>query len=147
MRRWRHRAAEDRGAVPESPEQRNRRSTFDNEFDAYLGGAYAEWLAARGDAVPSWAWVNPIAHGTVEQLQGLSSTKAPADLRGDASLWEVLTGFLANEVLARVGDDAQLAALQHDVLVPLELRLAERWWSPFAPIDVATAVLVALQDS
>jgi len=147
MRRWRHRAAEIRGAVPDSPKQRSSPWAFGDEFDAFLAGAYVEWLAAKGRATPTWAWVNCIAHGTVDELQALSSAGAPADLRDDASLWQVLTGFLAKEVLARVTDEAQLEALQRDVLVPLELRLAERWWSSFAPIDVASAVLAALPES
>ena len=146
--RWWHRTAGERtGLQGAGGEHDDGASPFDNEFDAYLGGTYVDWLAAAGQAIPTWAWLNRIAHASLDQLRSLADADAPADLHNDAALWRVLTGFLANEVLARVADETQLEALQRDALVPLELRLAERWWAPFAPVDVATAVLVALQTA
>ena len=57
-----------------------------------------------------------------------------------------MTKFMANEVLTVASDASRLIDLQQRVLVPLELRLAEKWSGAVAPTATATMVLVALQD-
>lgn len=145
--RWRHRGFGDRGesggpvrkAAPAH-------SLADNEFDAFLSGTYADWLLAHRQAVPAWAWVNRLAHATVGQLEEYATASAPAHFQDEAAVWELLNSFLSQEVLARAGDDARLEILQREILVPTELRLAEKWWATVAPVDLATAVLVALHN-
>ena len=41
------------------------RASYDDEIEAYLAGAYVDWLLRRNQSVPAWAWVNAVAHGTV----------------------------------------------------------------------------------
>lgn len=62
-------------------------------------------------------------------------------------MWRQVAAFLAKDIVTSAGDDQQLRDLQLRVLVPVELRLADEWWSPLRPIDLATTVLAALQDS
>ena len=120
---------------------------FDNEFDAFLAGAYADWLLLTNRTVPSWAWLNKIAHGCRSELQEevASSQIAGSDL--DLLAWRYTVRFLAREVLAASRDDAALCDLQRRVLVPMELALAQEWWRSVAPIDLATLVLVAVQGT
>lgn len=122
-------------------------ATAGNEFDSYLAGSYAEWLTREHRSVPAWAWVNRLAHGTVDELDELRAGEwTPAPAPADVSLWQQVLTFLAGEVLDRVADDDELRELQRTVLVPVELRLADQWWYALAPIDVATIVLVALHN-
>lgn len=118
-----------------------------DELDCYLAGSYAEWLLRRHRSVPAWAWVNPLAHCTLAELDDLRMGEFPStDHDVDVSLWQQVVMFLANEVLERVDDDDALRELQRAVLVPIELRLTDHWWYALAPIDLATIVLVALHD-
>jgi hypothetical protein len=42
-----------------------------SEAEAFLGGTYAEHLISHGRRVPSWAWLNRVAHGTEADLAAL----------------------------------------------------------------------------
>lgn len=118
-----------------------------NEFDSYLSGSYADWLMRRHRSVPAWAWVNRLAHGTIDELDELrAGVFAPVATTTDVSLWHQVLTFLASEVLDRAVDHDELRELQRTVLVPVELRLADQWWYALAPIDVVTIVLVALHN-
>jgi hypothetical protein len=113
----------------------------DNEFDAYLSGVYAGWLVRNERSVPAWARLNPIAHGTLGELQSIAETGGAPDVAGVA--WRPVCAFLAHEVLAVAGDAAALASLQQRALVPLELRLAASWRAPVAPAELAGMALEA----
>lgn len=90
------------------------------ECEAFLAGTYVELCEARGEAVPVWAWMNLLAHGTEDQLRGGIVQHASG-----AGPWRHARGFLAGELLDRV-DTAQLSLpeFQATVLVPLELEMA-----------------------
>lgn len=119
----------------------------EDEFDAYLAGAYVNWLMRAHQSVPAWAWVNCLAHAGIVELDAMTRGIVPGAEPGvDASLWHHVVTFLAKEVLDRAEDGPALRELQRQVLVPVELRLADHWWDALAPIDVATIVLVALQN-
>lgn len=118
------------------------------EFDAYLSGVYADWLMRTHQPVPAWAWVNRLAHSTTAELRHIShGSGLPPTNDSDVVLWHQVVVFLAREVLDHVADDGQLRDVQRRVLIPLELRLADKWWYALPPLDVATLVLVALENA
>ena len=90
-----------------------------DECAAVLEGRYADALAGAGMPVPMWTWVNLLAHGTEDELREAAGTL------GASERWVQARAFLAGEVLdAASAPGASLRALQHEVLVPLELALA-----------------------
>lgn len=97
------------------------------ECDAVLDGTYAELCEARQDRAPVWAWMNLLAHGTVEELAAVVHRDHHADP------WRQARAYVAGELLERVEcSSEELLAFQRRVLVPLELELtacrsAEGW--------------------
>jgi hypothetical protein len=95
--------------------------------EAFLDGSYVEHLCRAGAPAPAWAWLNVIAHGTLDDLRALAAGPVPP------SVWPRARWFLAGEVLDAVeGGQCSLAGLQRDVLIPLEQRAmsgdaAGRW--------------------
>lgn len=119
----------------------------ENEFDAFLAGRYAEWALARRQAVPAWAWVNQVAHGSRDDLETLARSDDIAASPADRVVWHAATVFLAKEVLGVAGDDTDLRRVQQEALVPVELQLADQWWRPVAPTHVVRLVLTELQKA
>jgi hypothetical protein len=111
-----------------------------DECDAVLSGSYAELCERRQDRVPVWAWMNLLAHGTVEEL----AVAVHRDHHADR--WRQARAYVAGELLDRVGSSAEeLLAFQRRNLVPLELELtacraAEAW----RPGELFSALLRAL---
>jgi hypothetical protein len=109
--------------------------------EAYLAGTYRRRLADQRRGVPAWAWVNPLAHGSLEDIEVIAA-------RG---LWavgpEAVVATVAAELSARVRrDGASLRAVQEQGLQPLEDRLAAA--SPGTPEDdagVARVLAAALE--
>jgi hypothetical protein len=84
-----------------------------------LRGAYAERRLRAGASVPPWAWLNVLAHGTLEELRALGQAQCPH------WVWPRARWFLVGEVLDAVDSGASsLRTLQREVLIPLELRAA-----------------------
>lgn len=96
-------------------------SSLADECAAFLAGEYGRWCRHHHAAVPPWAVVNGVAHGGLDELRSAGRRSGlPAVRRSERRR----AAELAAEVLERCGDDpARLRALQHDVLVPLELQL------------------------
>ncbi|MGA2520655.1 MAG: hypothetical protein ABSG81_07540 [Acidimicrobiales bacterium] len=96
------------------------------ECTAFLSGCYPGHLVDAGLPVPAWAWLNPVAHGSVDSVRMLASGATlgrPAPYATGA--WTQAVAFLASEVLRLVGDDpAGLLHVQGASLVPLELAMA-----------------------
>ena len=90
---------------------------------AFLRGGLAErWEDELGYA-PAWVWTNRLAHGTEAELRTESEgTRPPGGASGER--WRRARAFLAGEVLESAARYGSLAALQRDVLVPLELELS-----------------------
>lgn len=148
MRRWRERTSHSN----QQPERRESNGTegcpFDNEFDAFLAGRYADWLSSANRAVPAWAWVNPVAHATIDELHAIETAPPPAGVSGETVRWHQVSWLLAKEVLLAVDDDeSRLAELQHDTLVPAELQVAKHWWAAVTPIDLATVIVQAVHSA
>lgn len=90
--------------------------TLIDECQAFLDGRFAELAAADSGYVPVWAWLNQLAHGTVEEL------RCAADRLAERTGWAQATAFLAGELVDIVDSGRMsLADLQRDILVPLEL--------------------------
>ncbi|HEX4820405.1 MAG TPA: hypothetical protein VFV00_09375 [Acidimicrobiales bacterium] len=148
---WLRRARREHpaSAHPRTPAARpapDVRST--NEFDAYLEGTYADWLLANGQPVPSWAWVNRVAHASLEELDAIADGQRLALEVPEVVVWEAVTTYLAKEMVARIdGDLTRLRNLQLDVVIPVELQLAAHRWAQLAPVDLASRVLIALHDT
>jgi hypothetical protein len=95
-----------------------------DEAAAYLDGRLLECLRAKGAGgiVPPWIWLNAVAHGDQERIAWLASDRSP----GSAG-WRGARAALADELLRVAdGDPVEVARLQRDVLVPLEMSLADR---------------------
>ena len=114
------------------------RSALPDEAEAFLQGTYVERLRARGEAsqILPWMWLNSVAHGPLARVADLAagvSTTASRDSLG----WNEARALIAKDVLELCGpDQLDLARLQHDVLVPLELRLVKsRTMTPAAVAD------------
>jgi hypothetical protein len=117
-----------------------------NEFDAFLSGHYVEYLLQQGRAVPSWAWINQLAHATPEELAAIAAGARPMVQHPYASAWQRAIGAIARSLLADVDrDDRRLCELQRQVLVPVELALAQEWDRPLPPAKVRDLVLWALE--
>jgi hypothetical protein len=115
-----------------------------SECAVFLGGTYAEYQLDRGEPVPTWAWLNVLAHGRMPQLERVTQEVVAFDCR--AERWLAARRFLAGEVLDLVHDDgSRLVALQSAVLWPWELDVAVRPDAPlWLPSTLATLTLGAL---
>lgn len=93
-----------------------------DECLAFLEGDYAFYLERRGDNVPAWAWMNTLAHSSVHGVRRMARvTRTPASSFEHARSKKALGG-LARELLTLTGSDPdRLAALQQELLIPLEL--------------------------
>ena len=145
MRRWRERTSHRN----QQQERRGSNGTelcpFDNEFDAFLAGRYADWLSTANRAVPAWAWVNKVAHATIEELHAIATGPVPVGASGETVQWHLVSTLLAKEVLAAVaGDESRLAELQRETLVPAELQVARQWWAAIEPVDLGTVMVEAV---
>lgn len=94
-------------------------SKIAKECEAFLAGRYHELLLGNHrQALPGWAWINPLAHADCAELKRLANLSPSRD---DPLAF---LSYLADEVLLRTsGDDVALQRIQHDTLVPLELAL------------------------
>lgn len=97
------------------------------ETEAFLAGTYVELCEQHEAPTPVWAWINLLAHGTVDQLRGAVA------LGSGTGRWRHARGFLAGE-LVDLADSSHrgLVEFQRDVLQPLELYViswpeAYRW--------------------
>lgn len=113
------------------------------ECEAFLTGRYPEYLTARGYPVPTWAWTNPLAHASEDQLRTMISTRGGA--MGSAGGWPQACCYVAGELLDLAERRGPLIHLQASALVPLELELIPRrevaCWKPGTWVTAVMAVL------
>lgn len=113
-----------------------------SECELFLAGRYQEHLRAVGRPTPPWAWLNELAHGSLDQLRVLAAEAGPRR----APEWQGVVAFMASEILACAeGDEDGLLAVQDAILVPLELRLAARWFAPCNPAQLLGQVMPELK--
>lgn len=92
------------------------------ECEAFLAGGWVRYLEAHGEPVPSWSWLNRVAHAGESELRVIAG--ALGATRRDADEWRQASAFLAAEILDFAETKSwDVAGLQREVLVPLELSL------------------------
>jgi len=96
-----------------------------DECEAYLRGEWAEYLAARGEAVPRWAWLNRVAHAPEPALR--LPRRSPAWSAQHDDGWTEFR-FSVTELLLKQAKATgrPVDELQATVLVPIELALFAR---------------------
>jgi len=115
------------------------------ECEAFLAGRYPEYLAYRGYPVPAWAWTNPLAHASEDQLRTMISTRG--DAMGSAGGWPQACCYVAGELLDLAERRGPLIELQARALVPLELGLiSRREVARWRPGTWAVTVMAVLPD-
>jgi hypothetical protein len=93
------------------------------ETSAFLEGRAPELYETRGQRVPTWARLNPMAHAPAAYIRALAE-RHHVEFQPSGS-WSWALGSLAEEMVGQAGDsDAELAELQRRHLLPLELLLA-----------------------
>ncbi|HZT64490.1 MAG TPA: hypothetical protein VFA11_01750 [Acidimicrobiales bacterium] len=120
------------------------------EAEALLAGRFCEHAVARGWAIPSWAWLNRVAHadpGELERLAANGPRRLPA---GQAAPdWRAALAAIARDVLdAADGEPEVLSLLQRRALVPLELALMaaeERGSAGVTPVMLARLSQAAMR--
>jgi hypothetical protein len=114
--------------------------------EAFVRGQYAERLMERTERVPSWAWLNLVAHGTYDDL---ASARGPRRVPGSMLLythWVAARSYVISEVFAALDSDrGPLPRLQARVLRPLESKLVAEVSSVRFPREFVGRVLQALE--
>jgi hypothetical protein len=107
---------------------RNQDPSIGAEVEAFLAGEYLDYLDSLNRAVPAWAWLNPLAHGSLEKVRALAVYGRDRRLAPEPRRrWHELVADVAERVLSIVDQGGRpLEAVQRALLVPLELRLAAR---------------------
>lgn len=110
------------------------------ECEAFLSGGYAEWLAARGETLPTWALLNALAHSAPDRLGHAGEVALSMHPSAGASDWEDNFREL-RAGLADLGeiDPALLHYLQITVLVPLELDIVRALVPPTLEVALSRA--------
>jgi hypothetical protein len=115
------------------------------DCERVLDGSYLDSLCAAGSPIPSWVWLNKLAHSPEPELQLIARRPCVLQQRPDLHAWARTLSFLAHELVqssARCG--RSVSALQRAALLPLELELMA---SIFGPSELTRRVLVALEET
>jgi hypothetical protein len=126
-------------------DRRGDTSSMIQDCEAMIEGRYVERLEASGLSVPSWAWMNLLAHATDEVLRHAAEGR-PMWRRGRHEVWRRARAYLASEILDIASDPGTLRTVQAQVLVPLELEMMlRRGTAPRAPGKWVAWVLSAIE--
>ncbi len=117
------------------------------ECSAFLCGTLAREHAERCEMVRDWEWVNLLAHGSLPQLQAIARDRLlPPPTNPYDERWHGAVAFLAGELLRVVrAGSMSLDGMQHDVLIPLELEMANVGSRAASPVRTVRRVLEDLQ--
>jgi hypothetical protein len=155
MWKWRRRR-EVQGIRDHSLSRETRSSArLAREAEAFLSGSSAELFLARGRDVPTWAYVNQVAHADPDVLYELAAwepawgagpTRPPVDRVGSLS-WRGAVAVLADEVL-QLGrcDPRAVRRIQRDRLLPLESVLMAPMARPVSPEQLVARGRACLRD-
>lgn len=115
------------------------------ECEAFVSGSYLDLLQRSGlpIEIPSWAWVNVLAHGSPADLEKLTDGASRSLHRSTFGWQDCRCAIAAEAIEAARGSETRLRLLQRDVLFPLEQRL--RTQPVAAPRAVAQEALSALR--
>ena len=113
-----------------------------DETEAFLSGRLVELYLERGIAVPAWAWLNAVAHRSDAQLAAMVLAGRPERVALDLGRWYDARLTLAVVVLdiARYSHE-EITELQHEALIPLEIRLAGAPLEPQVLVERAVDAL------
>lgn len=125
-----------------------RDSGLADEIEAILAGRLADLYAGAGRPLPSWAALNRLAHASRDELlHVVEGERMPSYLHPSVRTpeWKVTERFVAGRLLARARTPEDLAAIQREALVPVELALIElakvERLTPEAAVEAAAEVL------
>jgi hypothetical protein len=123
--------------------------------EAFLSGSSAELFLARGREVPTWAYVNQVAHAEPDLLWQLAAwepvwearaARPPGGPAGTLS-WRGAVAVLANEILRLGGSDpTSIRTIQLDRLLPLESVLMAPMARPVSPEQLVARGRACLRD-
>ncbi len=111
---------------------------------ALLSGRLLDELYESGRTVPSWAWVNKLAHSSASDLEAFASNPGTPEQRPDLWIWRRTSSYLARQLLRNSHQsDQELQEFQRSVLVPIELSAMHR---PVSPSTLLRLILSALTE-
>jgi hypothetical protein len=114
------------------------------EVAQFLGGKLLQTFRGERGSVPDWVWVSVLAHASVDRLVACAAEGGPSLGAENRCIWDRTLSYLARVLLdqaERTGIPVWL--LQHDIVLPIELRLGAR---PLAPPSLVRMVLSGLQQ-
>jgi len=113
--------------------------------EAFVAGRYVDYLQAHHETVPSWGWLNLLAHGGVDDL--IAGSHVRVRIASSTQRWRAAQAYLAQEILGLLDGHADaLVELQRTVLCPLEHELSSRLALDWRPPQLVSSVLAALDD-
>ena len=114
------------------------------ECAQFLGGQLLESFRDNRESAPDWVWVSVLAHASKDTLASCAAEGGAPAGASNRCVWDRTLSFLSQVLLdhaERTGEPVSL--LQHDIVVPIELRLGAR---PLAPPTLVRVVLTGLQE-
>jgi uncharacterized cupredoxin-like copper-binding protein len=138
---WRHAGAQPRA-------ERKAGKELAEECEAFLQGSLAAQLSLNRQPVPSWAWLNQVAHsGHREVARMASDARRHRQLGRRHAAWRWAVAELAAELLYLAdARPEEIWRLQKEALVPLELDLASTR-QPASPKAVLKGARAALHQA
>ena len=116
------------------------------ECEGFIQGQLALECERSGGVAAGWMWLNALAHGDAALIAACEQGLGFGEGLG-ADVWGGAIAFLASEVkVIECETGASLGEVQRDVLVPLELRLADDPYSwRIVPSQLVPKVVDALE--
>ncbi|HWC38193.1 MAG TPA: hypothetical protein VG476_06675 [Acidimicrobiales bacterium] len=155
MWKWRRRRESQRVRDHSLSRETRSGTRLAREIEAFLSGSSGEWFIARGREVPTWAYVNRVAHADPDVLWQLAAwqpgprarlTTQP-ESQADRLGWRGAVALLAGEVLDLGGSDpCAIRQIQLDRLLPLESALMSRTAGPISPEQLVARGRACLRD-
>ncbi len=155
MWKWRRRRESQRVRDHSLSRETRSGTRLAREIEAFLSGSSGEWFIARGREVPTWAYVNRVAHAGPDVLWQLAAwqsgptTRLPTqpERQADGLGWRGAVAVLAGEVLELSGSDpCAIRQIQLDRLLPLESALMSRTTRPISPEQLVARGRACLRD-
>jgi hypothetical protein len=114
------------------------------EVAQFLGGRLLETFRGERGSAPDWVWVSVLAHASEDLLVATAAGGGAPFRAGGRCLWDRTLSFLAQVLLHQAERTGiPVSRLQHDIVLPIELRLDAR---PLAPPSLVRMVLSGLQQ-
>lgn len=145
--RRRHRAVRRGRAAADDPVQPGDDAmNVADECEAFLWGRLVEWLIDEGRPIPTWAWLNKLAHATAEEIEAVAEGEVAYSATREFDDWNQAVTVVAGDLIEQVdGDESLLGNVQRTLLVPFELAAMQSGTSfPMTPallVSISRAVL------